>query len=77
MTTVTEKNITINDFNRICRTCLSTKDLHTIYGVINSDFSSIKFILNKYTEVKVKLVPSHNIFIYIISGIFFTAGLPR
>lgn len=47
---VTKENITIDDFNKICRTCLSVQDLCSIYGIDNTD---VEFILNKYTQVKV------------------------
>lgn len=41
------------DFNKICRTCLSTENLLPICGALHSDLTSIEFVLNKYAYIKV------------------------
>lgn len=53
---VTKKYLTINDFNGICRTCLSSKNLQIISGVLNDDLIPIDFVLNKHTQIKVRLI---------------------
>lgn len=50
---VTKKNVTINDFQRVCRTCLTTVDLQSISELFNSGFFPDEIVLNKYTQVLV------------------------